>query len=219
MTLPTLILASNSPRRRQLLAWTGWNFTVSATEIDETPLPGESPGPYVSRLARTKGEARAHHAPAGSLILSADTIVADGQTLLGKPASPAEARHMLNSLRGRIHQVYTAISVIEAGSERANSDLCCAEVPMRSYSDLEIETYVASGDPLDKAGAYAIQHAGFHPVENFAGCYACVVGLPLCHLARMMTRLGYVSPNPIPVTCQANLGYACPIYSTIVTTQ
>jgi MAF protein len=219
MILPTLILASNSPRRRQLLAWTGWNFTVSAAEIDETPLPGEAPVPYVSRLAFAKGEALAHQAPAGSLILAADTIVADGPLLLGKPAGPAEAYRILQRLRGRTHQVYTAIAVIEAGSERASSDLCCADVPMRSYSDLEIETYIASGDPLDKAGAYAIQHAGFHPVENFAGCYACVMGLPLCHLARIMTRLGYPSPNLVPVTCQANLGYACPIYSTIVTTQ
>jgi MAF protein len=219
MTLPTLILASNSPRRRQLLAWTGWHFTVSAAEIDESPLPGEAPGPYVSRLARAKGEARAHQAPGGSLILAADTIVADGPLLLGKPASPVEARRMLQSLRGRTHQVYTAIAVIEAGSERVSTERCCADVPMRSYSDLEIETYIASGDPLDKAGAYAIQNAGFHPVENFAGCYACVVGLPLCHLVRTMARLGYTTPNPVPVTCQANLGYACPVYSTILTSQ
>lgn len=219
MISPTLILASNSPRRRQLLAWTGWNFTVSAAEIDETPLPGEAPGPYVSRLARAKGEARAHQAPAGSLILAADTIVADGQILLGKPAGPIEARRMLQSLRGRTHQVYTAIAVIEAGSGRAGSELCCADVPMRAYSDPEIETYIASGDPLDKAGAYAIQHAGFHPVENFAGCYACVVGLPLCHLVRTMVHLGYAPAQNVPATCQMNLGYVCSIYSTIMTSQ
>lgn len=219
MTLPTLILASNSPRRRQLLAWTGWDFIVSAAEIDETPFPGEAPGPYVSRLARAKGEARTHQAPIGSLILAADTIVADGPILLGKPVGPAEARRMLQSLRGRVHQVYTAITVIEAGSGRASSEICCADVPMRAYSDAEIEAYIASGDPLDKAGAYAIQHAGFHPVENFAGCYACVVGLPLCHLVRAMARLGYRPAPNVPATCQANLGYVCPVYSTILVSQ
>lgn len=216
MMIPDLILASNSPRRRQLLAWTGWQFTVSAVEIDETPLPAEAPATYVARLAHAKGQARAKTAPPGSWVLAADTIVADGDHLLGKPAGPAEARGMLRRLRGRTHQVFTALALIETGSERSAFDLCQANVPMRLYSDAEIETYITGGDPLDKAGAYAIQHAGFHPVENFHGCYACVMGLPLCHLTRTLGRLGVTPSNDIPAVCQANLGYTCPVYPAIL---
>jgi septum formation protein len=216
MMLTDLILASNSPRRRQMLAWTGWQFAVSAAEIDETPLPGEAPGTYVARLARSKGLAHVQTVSPGTWVLAADTIVADGDFLLGKPAGPAEARAMLNRLRGRTHQVFTALTIIEAGSGRSASDLCQADVPMRAYSDAEMDAYIDSGDPLDKAGAYAIQHAGFHPVENFHGCFACVMGLPLCHLTRTLGKLGFTPPNDVPSTCQAQLEYACPVFPAIL---
>jgi septum formation protein len=216
MGMPTIILASNSPRRRQLLTWTGWSFQVSPVDIDETPYPGEDPGGYVSRLAQAKAEAGARQALPGSLILAADTIVADGQVLLGKPAGPDEAFAMLRRLKGRSHQVYTAIHLISTSDGRSTSDRCRANVPMRAYSDDEIAAYVETGDPLDKAGAYAIQHAGFHPVENFRGCYACVVGLPLCHLVRSMARLGFSPVNDVPSICQANLNYGCPVYAAVL---
>ncbi len=216
MGMPTIILASNSPRRRQLLAWTGWSFQVSPVDIDETPSPDEPPGAYVSRLARTKAEAGASQARSDVLVLAADTIVADDQVLLGKPSGPEEAVKMLRRLRGRSHQVYTAIHLISTGNGQTTADRCCANVPMRAYTDQEIAAYVRSGDPLDKAGAYAIQHAGFHPVENFHGCFACVVGFPLCHLTRSMARLGFSPMNDVPTTCQANMNYQCPVFEAIL---
>jgi septum formation protein len=216
MGMPALILASNSPRRRQLLAWTGWDFTVSPVAIDETPLPGEDPAAYVSRLARTKGEAQARRSPPGSLVLSADTIVADGLALLGKPADPREAVSMLQRLRGHSHQVYTAIALIATGADRSAADRCASDVPMRAYTGAEIAAYVASGDPLDKAGAYAIQHPGFHPVDDFKGCFASVMGLPLCHLVRSMSRLGQPAPVDVATVCQAKLNYVCPVSAAIL---
>ena len=121
MGMPTFILASNSPRRRELLAWTGWTFQVSPVDIDETPQPGEAPDVYVSRLARAKAEAGAGQAGSGGLILAADTIVADGMVLLGKPSGPDEALEMLLRLRGRTHQVYTAIHLISTSDGRFHS--------------------------------------------------------------------------------------------------
>jgi septum formation protein len=216
MTLPELILASNSPRRRQLMALTGWNFTVSACEIDETPLPDEAPALYVSRLANGKAQARASQLSTHSLVVAADTIVADGDELLGKPAGASGAREMLIRLRGRTHQVYTALAVIDTASGKTAHDRCRADVAMRAYTDAEIEAYIASGDPLDKAGAYAIQHAGFHPVDNFKGCYACVMGLPLCHLTRTLAGLGIPAPRNVAAACQANLEYDCPVFASIL---
>ena len=216
MGMPIIILASNSPRRRELLAWTGLTFQVSPVDIDETPHPGEAPDVYVSRLARAKAEAGASQARSGSLILAADTIVADGMALLGKPSGPDEALEMLLRLKGRTHQVYTAIHLISTGEGLSTADRCCASVPMRAYNADEVSAYVKTGDPLDKAGAYAIQHAEFHPVENFHGCYACVVGLPLCHLVRSMARLGFSPINDVPVVCQANLKYQCPVYAAVL---
>jgi septum formation protein len=216
MELPGLILASNSPRRRQLMALTGWNFTVSACEIDETPLPGEPPALYVSRLANGKAQARAAQLSTNSLVVAADTIVANGNELLGKPAGAHGAREMLLRLRGRTHQVFTALSVIDTASGQTAHDRCRADVSMRAYSDAEIEAYIAGGDPLDKAGAYAIQHAGFHPVENFRGCFACVMGLPLCHLTRTLACFGLQAPQDVAAMCQANLEYDCPVFASIL---
>jgi septum formation protein len=216
MGMPTIILASNSPRRRELLAWTGWTFQVSPVDIDETPRLGEAPGVYVSRLARAKAEAGAAHAQPGCLVFAADTIVADDHGLLGKPSAADEAVEMLLRLRGRVHQVYTAIHLISTPDGLSTADRCCANVPMRDYALDEISEYVKTGDPLDKAGAYAIQHAGFHPVENFEGCFACVVGLPLCHLVRSMARLGFSPVNDVPAFCQANLNYHCPVYLAVL---
>jgi MAF protein len=136
--------------------------------------------------------------------------------LLGKPESPEQAGAMLRQLRGRTHHVYTAIAVLESGGGNSAADRCCSDVPMRAYSDAEIAAYIATGDPLDKAGAYAIQHAGFHPVEQFAGCFASVMGLPLCHLARTLRKLGYSPPVDVSAACQASLKYDCPVSAGIL---
>jgi len=219
-----LVLASNSPRRRQLLSLGGWEFNVCAAEVDETPLPSEEPPAYVCRLAESKARAAAA-ANYGDLILAADTTVVDelappGSKILGKPSDEADARRMLRSLRGRVHQVYTALALYRPEDGSLLTDLCCTDVPMRDYSDAEIETYIASGDPLDKAGAYAIQHAGFHPVEDLQGCFANVMGLPLCHLLRLLRKLN-IQPQTqpkadLPQACQAELGYDCPVFGAIL---
>lgn len=215
MTDVIIVLASNSPRRKQLLALGGWSYHIQPVDVDETPHKGESAPDYVRRLAESKARAAAREGAAG-LVLAADTTVADQAGLLGKPRHAAEARSMLLRLCGHTHQVFTALAVLHTSSGQLLTDLCVTDVPMRRYSEIEIQDYIASGDPLDKAGAYAIQHAGFHPVERLAGCYANVVGLPLCHLARMLRSLAVFSPADVPQTCQAALGYQCPVYEQIL---
>lgn len=210
---PTLVLASNSPRRRQLLALTGLPFITRPVEINEDPLQGEAPDQYVLRLAAGKARAaiqQAQKTGALELILTADTTVADGMEILGKPSGAEEARAMLRGLRGREHTVYTAIGVSEPYSGRIATDLCATRVWMRGYSDAEIEVYIASGDPFDKAGGYAIQHPGFHPVERIEGCYACVVGLPVCHVVRALADFGLRAPKDISLACPAMLDMHTP---------
>lgn len=211
-----LTLASNSPRRRQLLSFGGWMFHVAPVDIDETPQPGEAPLPYVLRMARTKAAHAGQHLKPGGVAVAADTTVADGSAILGKPANAAEAVEMLTRLRGRTHQVHTAIAVIRAGEDDPLIDVCTTDVPMRRYTDAEIAEYIATGDPFDKAGGYAIQHAGFRPVEALAGCYANVVGLPLCHLARALRKLHITPQREIPAGCLHELHYDCRIYPEIL---
>ncbi|MBG0786300.1 MAG: septum formation inhibitor Maf [Anaerolineaceae bacterium] len=208
------MLASNSPRRKELLALFGWPFEVIPADIDESQKTGESAVAYVRRLAREKAQAIA--ATQEGLVLAADTIVVDGAELLGKPVDDADARRMLIQLRGRTHQVYTGIALIETASGVRVETVCQTNVPMRNYSDTEIEAYIQTGDPLDKAGAYAIQHNGFHPVEKLEGCYASVMGLPLCHLTVALRRLGWQAPADLPERCQATLHYDCPVFKEIL---
>jgi predicted house-cleaning NTP pyrophosphatase (Maf/HAM1 superfamily) len=121
---------------------------------------------------------------------------------------------MLLQLRGRSHQVYTAIAALRDGNLLV---ACCGtDVPMRDYGDAEMWAYIESGDPLDKAGAYAIQHPGFHPVEHLQGCYANVVGLPLCHLVRTLREFDIHLAATVPSDCQTTLGYECPIYEAVL---
>lgn len=124
---------------------------------------------------------------------------------------------MLRRLRGRTHQVYTAITLLDLQTDRSITDLACSDVPMRNYTDEEIEAYIASGDPFDKAGAYAIQHDGFRPVENFSQCFANVMGLPLCHVVRSLRQLHAEAPNDVPTLCQAHIRYQCLVFESILT--
>lgn len=211
-----IILASNSPRRRELMLLTGWSFEIKPADIDETPQPGEPPAQYVLRLAETKARMVGSLAAPGQVVLAADTTVAVGQTLLGKPTGPFEAEQMLVQLRGKVHQVYTALAVFDPFAGRLLTDLCTSQVSMRRYRQDELEAYVSSGDPLDKAGAYAIQDAVFHPVENFAGCFASVMGLPLCHVTRTLQKFGLNPARDVPQACQSHLGYPCPVYPAVL---
>jgi septum formation protein len=208
---PFLVLASNSPRRRALLTLGGREFLSRPADVDESILPGEAPGDYVLRLAESKARACAVSASPGQLVLAADTTVVDGSTILGKPADADEAFRMLRRLRGRDHQVYTGLALLKAPDGKLVRDLCVTDVPMREYNDDEIEAYVGTGDPLDKAGAYAIQHAGFHPVDSLHGCYASVMGLPLCHLSRSLAQFGISPKADQVIRCLSEFDYDCPI--------
>lgn len=211
-----LILASQSPRRRELLTAAGWLFNVQVADVDEQQHPGETPLAYVRRLAKAKAEAvAARQLQANAVIVAADTIVVDGDEVLGKPASLTEAEAMLRQLRGRSHQVFTAVAVLHMGRGELLMDVCQTDVQMRDYGDDELWRYVASGDPLDKAGGYAIQHSEFRPASVTA-CYANVVGLPLCHLTRLLAQVGVSPRSNVPEQCQVATGYVCSVYSQIL---
>ena len=211
---PQLILASNSPRRRQLLALADRMFHVIVADVNESTRANESPADYVLRLAETK--ARAITAHNDQIILAADTTVVDGNDILGKPKDNAEAFAMLTRLRGHTHQVYTGVALLRLSDGLILKELSITDVPMRNYSDGEINAYVETGDPLDKAGAYAIQHPRFRPVASMEGCYAGVMGLPMCHVIRMLRKLNVSPDADAPVKCQTLLEYQCPVSSMIL---
>lgn len=185
-----LILASASPRRRELLARLGLPFEVRAAQVDETPHPGETAEDFVRRLSREKALVVAAQVESGAIILAADTAVVLDGAILSKPADADEATDMLRRLRGRTHTVLTAITLLDTATGTLITDLATTTVTMRDYTDEEIAAYVASGDPLDKAGAYAIQHPDFHPVAAIEGSYTNVVGLPLEQVVAALERLG-----------------------------
>jgi len=170
-----LVLASQSPRRAEILRNAGIPFTVRVASVDETPLPAERPGPYVRRLAEAK--ARAVDAAPEAIVLAADTTVVGAGEIMGKPADEQDARRMLQLLSGRRHEVLTGICL-----KRGDQLLCdhaSTAVWFSPLSASEIDAYVASGEPLDKAGAYAIQGLASRYVERIEGCYFNVMGLPV----------------------------------------
>ena len=211
-----LILASASPRRQELIPFLGLPWRVMVAQVDEESVSHPDPAQDVIATARLKAADVVVRAPAGAIVVAADTtVVLDGRCL-NKPADEAEARQMLLELRGRTHQVHTGIVVVNKDNDRWLSDVASVAVPMRDYSPAEVDRYVASGDPLDKAGAYAIQHPGFRPVSGLSDCYAAVVGLPLCHLARALGRLGVHVPGDVAGLCQAHHDYRCLVFDHIL---
>jgi septum formation protein len=212
-----LLLASNSPRRKQLLALGSWKFIVNVSDVDESQLEGESPKAYVLRLAKAKALAAVEKAQGEDLvIIGSDTAVVDGDAILGKPTDGKDAARMLNQLRGHTHQVYTGVALHRVRDGKTLTELCVTDVPMRDYSDDEIAAYVQTGDPLDKAGAYAIQHPDFQPVESMRGCYASVMGLPMCHVTRALYTLDIQPQANVPTACRKLLSYECPVSGAIL---
>lgn len=185
-----LVLASASPRRRDLLARIGLEGEVRPAEVDETPRPGEAPAAYVLRLAEEKARVAARGGGGGELVLAADTTVAIDGELLGKPASDAEATAMLRRLAGREHLVATGVALLRTDDGRLASAASETRVRMRQLDRAWIDWYVASGEPDDKAGAYAIQGLGSLLVAGIDGDYETVVGLPLALLPELFARLG-----------------------------
>jgi septum formation protein len=183
-----------------LLSKLGCSFRVEPVQVNENPLQGEVPADYVQRMAREK----AHQFKAlteDTFVLAADTIVVDEEKILGKPASPLVAMEMLKQLKGKDHKVISALVLMRLSDRKEASRLCWTTVTMRDYTEAEIESYIASGDPFDKAGAYAIQHSGFRPVLKIEGCFTNVVGLPICHLVQLFEESGIMYHNLQKASC------------------
>ena len=188
-----LILASASPRRAELLAHAGIPFEVAPADVDEQTRPGEAAEAHVRRLAEAKGRAAAARAP-GRAVLAADTVVVIDDQILGKPADPQDAARMLRLLSGRAHRVLTGVSLLvpagDGGEAPRRTQLSVSQVWFVHLSDADIDWYVATGEPMDKAGAYGIQGLGSRFVERLDGSYSNVVGLPVALVYRMCTAAG-----------------------------
>ncbi len=213
------ILASASPRRRELIQLLGLPFELLVAGIDEEIVSAAPPAQQAVEIARLKATAVANQFQSTAIVLGADTIVELDGKILGKPRDEAEARRMLRQLRGKTHRAHTGIALVNlahAGEMEILLDVASVEVPMRRYGDDEIENYVASGDPLDKAGAYGIQHRDFRPAVYLKGCFSAVMGLPLCHVAKALGRLGVVAQPNVAADCQEYHNYECPVFKKIL---
>lgn len=213
MTPPiALILASASQRRQQFLRDLGLPFTVHVAGIDETPLPQEAPAAMTRRLAEAKARTIADRLATqatDALIIASDTTVALGEEIYGKPDDAADAVRMLRELRDRNHVVISAVSVLRLSDRRQATRVNVTTVTMRAYTDAEIDAYVASGDPLDKAGAYGIQSPGFAPACALDGCYASVMGLPLNDLGELLVQFGVQPPQDAAAVCLQFNPFTC----------
>jgi septum formation protein len=213
-----IILASASPRRRELLAALGLPVTVAPADVDESVRAGESPVEAALRLALAKAQTVARRLVATTmtavasspLVLGADTIVALGGRIFGKPADAAEAAAMLRALRGRAHTVVTGVALVDPATGDACSAAPSTTVQMRRYSDAEIAASIRAGTPFDKAGAYAIQDEDFAPVARIDGCYCIVMGLPLWTVYHLVRDLR-PALDPVPPSANRAICAGCPL--------
>lgn len=187
LELPQIILASGSPRRSEIMESVGWKFEKDIPNIDETDLPGELPDDYVQRLALVKAEAIAHRHP-GEIVLGADTTVVIDDQIIGKPVDLDDAKRMLTMLSGRWHEVLTGVAVVQNG--KSNVGLQNTRVKFAWMSEAEIDFLAKHGDPLDKAGAYAVQAQAALFIEGIEGDYWNVVGLPVSLVYRLICSAG-----------------------------
>jgi septum formation protein len=183
-----LILASASPRRAELLTAAGFDFVVIPADVDETPRAAERPPDYALRVAHAKAERVAAGLPPDYVVLAADTVVVAGGRLMGKPVDDADAVSMLRSLSGNVHEVHTAV-VICVPSRKLNR-VVTTRVRFQPLTEAEIESYVATGEPNGKAGAYGIQGRAARFIDSIDGSWSNVVGLPISTVYRMMKELG-----------------------------
>lgn len=205
---PALILASASPRRRELIARLGFPCVFCESGLDEDRIEAPEPAALAVKLARMKAQRVASGVRRG-IVIGCDTLVCVDGRILGKPSGRDDARRMLLALRGRVHDVMTAVAVLEAPTGSEESVVATSRVRMRRFGRSVLSRYLDTGDSLDKAGAYGIQTAGAELVESFSGCYFNIVGLPLCELARLLARVG-MTPDPPRPACILPGGGACP---------
>jgi len=187
-----LILASASPRRAEILRSAGLPFSVLSSAVDETPVPAESPQDLVRRLALAKAELVAARALGPTIVIAADTVVVLEGAILGKPRTSEDARQMLEKLSGRTHSVMTGVTLIRLPDVERREFIETTQVHFASISNEEIVKYLSSGEPFDKAGAYAIQGLGGRFIPRIDGCYFNVVGLPLSRLCKELAELGWL---------------------------
>lgn len=185
--LTPFILASASPRRQEYLASLGISFQIIPAIIDETPLPGELSTPFAVRMAKEKSETVARENE-NACIISADTVVTLDQEIFGKPTTAEEARNILKKLQGKAHDVITGVSVKHAKNNIDESFSVVTKVMFEHYNDAVLDAYIATGDPMDKAGGYGIQSYGGFLVKSIAGSYSNVVGLPMSHLISALLK-------------------------------
>ena len=186
----TIVFATSSPRRKQMLHQFGLDFRFVDPIGDERIKHGnESPLEYVQSLATQKARSVFDAVPKNAIIFAADTVVVLGDRVIGKPINRTEAEETLKNLSGSHHQVITAICVFDMAKDVYLEEAVTTKVHMRDYGDGEMRSYVETGDPMDKAGSYAIQNDFFNPVEAIEGCYFSVVGLPICKLLKILTQL------------------------------
>lgn len=209
-----IVLASASPRRRELLSGMGIDFRVAPAGIPEDPEPGESPERMVRRLSREKAlaVAEAETPIAGYYVAADSTVVLDGESI-AKPADAHEARAMLRRLRGTTHQVITGYTVYDAATGRCITDANAADVQMRHFTDAEMEESIASGTSMDKAGAYAIQDPDFRPALLLSGCYSNVMGLPACRIVDTLSELGCALPDRASMAVPPGCTVFCSLHS------
>lgn len=213
-----IILASASPRRQKMLSWIIPEFECQPADIDETPIPGEFPIPYCQRMALGKALHCASSAPENCFVIGSDTTVSINKQILGKPVDEENAIEMLRLLNGKEHIVYTAVAIANRKDRKITvlQSISETSVRFRDMSLDEIRDYAASGDPLGKAGAYAIQNHEYHPVESIRGCYAAVVGLPLCHVGTILHRCGYDTFPQIRSACSAGTKVPCSTFPPVI---
>jgi septum formation protein len=203
-----LILASGSPRRQELMRLLEIPFEVRVPQVDEVIKPGEIPAEVPQRISRLKAEWVAREIGEG-IVVAADTVVVHKGDILGKPCDAEDAAAMLRRLRTERHLVLSGVTVMNGATGKQITELCESKVWLRPMDDAEIKAYVASGDPLDKAAAYAIQNNDFAPVAQVVGCPANVMGLPMCHVVRNLRRMGVTLPTTLPTQCEIRYGYLC----------
>jgi len=205
---PALILASASPRRRELIARLGLPCVFCESGLDEDRIEAPEPAALAVKLARMKARRVASGVRRG-IVIGCDTLVCLDGRILGKPSDRDDARQMLLALRGRVHDVMTAVAVLEASTGSEESVAVTSQVRMHRFGRPFLSRYLDTDDSLDKAGAYGIQTAGAGLVESYSGCYFNIVGLPLCELARLVARFG-MTPDPPRPACILPGGRICP---------
>ena len=213
--MTTLLLASGSPRRRELLTLLGIPFEVAIPHVQEHAASGGDVKEIALQAARMKAEAVAK-TEEEKVVVAADTVVVLGRKVLGKPPDAVAAWAMLDALRGEEHQVVSGLAILDPISHVVTLQAVETQVWMRDYRDEDMASYIARGEPFDKAGGYAIQDQEFHPVDRIEGCYTNVMGLPLCHLYLQLEGMGFPSLTPPLQACTGYTGRTCRVAAQIL---